>query len=475
MQVHLFTRISRLQTLYPRLSLSSLSPRSPTERSTQCSSRIMARKQELVSIGEKALLAGSFEKAMWAFDSALYLTPGHSDPQLWQRGLACFYGGRCEDGTKQFEADMTENGSDIEEVIWHFLCRCKTSGFQKSKAEGFLPLCTPNTDPAPPPAPMPQVLQLYQGTATVKDVFMAARNPNGSPAKSYNDTNAVAYANFYVGLYYEMQGDLLKAAEYFRAAADLNNPDYIGKLMATHSKLVGKMTSPMQLSPPLQLPSSSDSHPRSDISKIIQGGWQLSHGHLTGSERATKSDVMVKLLKAYDAGIRAFDCGDIYTGVEELYGGLIKALHYRGIRDAEIRIFTKLVPDLDVIHAGNVDGAYVRSVIRRSLNRLGVRTLSLVQFHWWDYHFSGYLAALGALHELVKEGVIENIGLTNFDAEHTREIIEAGIPIVSTQVHYQADIPYSGKLSREKTFTNFTFLEPLAKVFSVKWSLLTDL
>ena len=395
---------------------------------------MMSRKQDLISIGEKALLGGSFEKAMWAFDSALYLTPGHKDPQLWQRGLACFYSGRCDEGTKQFEADMTENGSDIEEVIWHFLCRCKMSEFRKSQAEGFLPLCTPNSNPAPP-APMPQVLQLYQGTATVEDVFKAAKNPDGSPAKSYNDTNAVAYANFYVGLYYEMQGDILKAAKYLKAAADLNNPDYIGKLMATHSKFVNKMTSPMQLSPPLHLSTSSDSRAgRNGISRIIQGGWQLSHGHLTGSERATKSDVMVKLLKAYDAGIRAFDCGDIYTGVEELYGGLIKALHYRGIRDADIRIFTKLVPDLDVIHSGNVDRAYVRSVVRRSLNRLGVHNLSLVQFHWWDYHFPGYLVALGALYELVKEGVIENIGLTNFDAEHTREIIEAGIPIVSTQV-----------------------------------------
>ena len=395
---------------------------------------MMSRKQYLVSIGEKALLGGSFEKAMWAFDSALYLTPGHKDPQLWQRGLACFYSGHCEEGTKQFEADMTENGSDIEEVIWHFLCRCKMSEFQKSHAEGFLPLCTPNSDSAPP-APMPQVLQLYQGTATVEDVFKAARNPDGSPAKSYNDTNAVGYANFYVGLYYEMQGDILKAAEYLKAAADINNPDYIGKLMATHSTLLSKMTSPIQLSPPLHLSTSSNSRARRNgISRIIQGGWQLSHSHLIGSERATKSDIMVKLLKAYDAGIRAFDCGDIYTGVEELYGGLIKALHYRGIRDADIRIFTKLVPDLDVIHAGSVDRAYVRSVVRRSLNRLGVRNLSLVQFHWWDYHFPGYLAALDALHELVKEGVIDNIGLTNFDAEHTREIIEAGIPIVSIQV-----------------------------------------
>ena len=36
-------------------------------------------------------------------------------------------------------------------------------------------------------------------------------------------------------------------------------------------------------------------------------------------------------------------------------------------------------------------------------------------------------------------------------------------------------IPYSGKLLREKMFTNFAVLGPFLKVFSVKWSLLTNL
>lgn len=78
---------------------------------------MVARKQELVSVGESSLLAGEVEKAAWAFDSSLYLTPGQRDPRMWQRGLACFYGARYEDGRKQFEADMDENGSDIEEVL----------------------------------------------------------------------------------------------------------------------------------------------------------------------------------------------------------------------------------------------------------------------------------------------------------------------------------------------------------------------
>ena len=275
----------------------------------------------------------------------------------------------------------------------------------------------------------------YQGTATVDDVFKASRNPDGSPAKSYNDTNALAYANFYAGLYFEMRGDVVKAAEYLKAAADLENPDYMGKLMVMHFELFSKMVPPPQQIPSfIHLVVSSNSQTGNGIGKIVQGGWQLSQGHLTGSNPLFKSDIVVNLLRAYDAGIRAFDCGDIYTGVEELYGVFIKALCLRGMRDTDVRILTKFVPDLDVIQARQVDKTYVRPVIRRSLNRLGVSRLSLVQFHWWDYDIPGYCAALDALHDLVKEGAIESIGLTNFDAKHTKEVIEAGIPIVSVQV-----------------------------------------
>lgn len=401
----------------------------------------MDRKKELISVGERALLAGAFEKAAWAFDSVLCLTPGRRDANLWQRGLACFYRGRYEEGARQFQEDMSANGSDIEEVVWHFLCRCKMSGFARSQSEGFLPLRTGDPGSPPPPAPMPQVLQLYQGTGTVEDVFKAARNPDGSPASSYNGTNALAYASFYVGLFYEVQGDLVRAAQHFKAAADCQNPDYIGKMMTMHFKLISRKLSPLQCSSQLhlttmQIPQGSSIPSRScTVSRVIQGGWQLSLGHRPNSGCSVKSDVIVELLKSYDAGIWTFDCGDIYTGVEELRGAMFRALKQRS-EGVDVSIFTKLVPDLDVIRMGKVDETYVRSVIRRSLNRLGLDRLSLVQFHWWDYNFPGYLAALHALNGLVKEGLVEHIGLTNFDTEHTREIIEEGLPIVSTQVHW---------------------------------------
>ena len=97
-------------------------------------------------------------------------------------------------------------------------------------------------------------------------------------------------------------------------------------------------------------------------------------------------------------------------------------------------IHTKLVPDLDVIRAGEVDEEYVRGVVRRSLNRLGTSYIDLVQLHWWDYDMSGYLKVAGVLTKMKEEGLVREIGLTNFDCEHTNSFLTAGIPVATTQV-----------------------------------------
>ena len=45
------------------------------------------------------------------------------------------------------------------------------------------------------------------------------------------------------------------------------------------------------------------------------------------------------------------------------------------------------MPDLATLH--EVDRIYVRTIIERSLRRLGMERLDLVQFHWWDYSVPG--------------------------------------------------------------------------------------
>ena len=259
-----------------------------------------------------------------------------------------------------------------------------------------------------------------------EDVIDAAvSRDDSSVVKSYNDTNALAYAQFYIGLYHEMHGEYADARRYLGAAAGLENHDFMGRLMGVHFQLFSR-----------RFPRSLVDGFGSNVQhRLIQGGWQLSRGHSASSCRQDGViPALVCLLAAFDAGVRVFDCGDIYTGVEVLYGYLVKIHRSRGGKDGDIAIHTKFVPDLDAIQSRSVDEKYIQSAMRRCLNRLGVSSVSLVQFHWWDMSVPGYVEALLSLQGLVKKGMIKNVGITNFDTETTKLFVDSGVQLASTQV-----------------------------------------
>jgi aryl-alcohol dehydrogenase-like predicted oxidoreductase len=162
------------------------------------------------------------------------------------------------------------------------------------------------------------------------------------------------------------------------------------------------------------------------ISRILKGGWQLAGGH-GAIDRASALDDMARFV---DAGITTFDCADIYTGVEELIGEYL-----RGRRTGPpIQVHTKYVPDLDTLPT--VTRPAVEAAIDRSLTRLGVERLDLVQFHWWDYRIPRYVEVAGWLDQCRRTGKIAHLGATNFAAARLGELLDAGIPLVSHQVQY---------------------------------------
>ena len=163
--------------------------------------------------------------------------------------------------------------------------------------------------------------------------------------------------------------------------------------------------------------------PGYSISRVIKGGWQLAGGHGAVDEKQAIRDMEAFV----DAGITTFDCADIYTGVEELIGKFVK-------QNNQVQIHTKYVPDLDELRG--ITKAYTQKIIDRSLVRLGVERLDLVQFHWWDYSVPRYVDAALHLVDLQKAGKIRHVGVTNFDGQRLRELINAGIPVVSNQVQY---------------------------------------
>ena len=78
----------------------------------------------------------------------------------------------------------------------------------------------------------------------------------------------------------------------------------------------------------------------------------------------------------------------------------------------------------------------VREGVERSLRRLNVSSIDLLQFHWWTFEHPAYLDAMKELAKLQREGLIKHLGLTNFDTAHLRVLVKHGIPILTNQVSF---------------------------------------
>jgi aryl-alcohol dehydrogenase-like predicted oxidoreductase len=165
------------------------------------------------------------------------------------------------------------------------------------------------------------------------------------------------------------------------------------------------------------------------ISRLLKGGWQLATGH----GAVDTSGAIDDMDRFVDAGITTFDCADIYTGVEALIGDWQKRRRARGTA-TPVQVHTKYVPDLDRLRTHSRED--VARGVERSLARLGVERIDVVQLHWWDYDVPGYVEAAAWLDDLRRAGRIRHVGLTNFDQRHLAEIGAAGIPVVSHQVQY---------------------------------------
>lgn len=168
--------------------------------------------------------------------------------------------------------------------------------------------------------------------------------------------------------------------------------------------------------------------PGYEIPGVIRGGWQLSGDHgPVDRERA-----IADMAKFVDAGLNTVDGADIYTGVEDMYGAFNAQRMAAGL--PRLQVHTKFVPDYADLP--QVDAAYVRRIVTRSLQRLRMDRLDLVQFHWWDYAVPGFVETALSLAALQKEGLIAQLGCTNFDSTHLLAMLDAGVPLVSIQVQY---------------------------------------
>jgi len=157
--------------------------------------------------------------------------------------------------------------------------------------------------------------------------------------------------------------------------------------------------------------------------------WQVAGGHGYIDHELAIADMM----RYHDAGFTTWDLADIYGPAEDLIGQFRNRLSaLKGKEELDrIQALTKWVPQ-----PGRITRSVVNESIERSLHRMRVSSLDLLQFHWWDYNNPYYIDALKYLSELRDQGIIKHIGLTNFDTERMQIMVDSDLPIVSNQVQY---------------------------------------
>ncbi len=163
--------------------------------------------------------------------------------------------------------------------------------------------------------------------------------------------------------------------------------------------------------------------PGFEISRIVTGLWQVADMERSGTTLDPQQGAAA-LAEYAEAGFDTFDMADHYGSAEVITGTLLASGEH-----SSVKAFTKWCPS-----PGPMTAAIVREGVRRSLDRLQISCIDLLQFHWWTFDDPRYLDALLELARLREEGLIAHLGLTNFDTAHLRLLLNEGIPIATNQV-----------------------------------------
>jgi len=147
--------------------------------------------------------------------------------------------------------------------------------------------------------------------------------------------------------------------------------------------------------------------------------------------KAAPDEERLKILDAvYENGCHFWDTADVYQDSEELIGKWFKKTGKR----KDIFLATKCGFVMTSERLVNGEPEYIKQACARSLQRLGVDQIDLYYLHRADPQVP-IEKSVGAMAELVKEGKVKYIGLSEVSASTLRRA-HAVHPIAAVQVEY---------------------------------------
>ena len=162
------------------------------------------------------------------------------------------------------------------------------------------------------------------------------------------------------------------------------------------------------------------------IPKIGFGTWTIGGEGSPDPARDTRS--LAALLSALELGYTHFDTAEGYAAghAEELLG---RAIRSSGLSRSTLLITSKVSPE----HLSYAD---VLGSCSNSLYRLGMDTLDLYLIHWPGRGMD-LADTFRALNQLVKEGRVRHLGVSNFNRNLLEEAVTLSeTPLLTDQVSY---------------------------------------
>jgi lipoprotein NlpI len=177
--------------------------------------------------GELYFRAGHFSASIIDFDRFLELRPDR-EPHHWQRGISYYYAGEFAKGVRQFELHRTVNPQDVENAVWHYLCKARLDGVDAARKALF-----PISGDRRPWATA--VYRMFQGGMSPGDVVTHVGQIGGTDADRRNN---LFYAHLYVGLFHEAAGKSDEARKHIKIAVEkYPSTHYMGDVARVHLEL----------------------------------------------------------------------------------------------------------------------------------------------------------------------------------------------------------------------------------------------
>ncbi len=129
--------------------------------------------------------------------------------------------------------------------------------------------------------------------------------------------------------------------------------------------------------------------------------------------------------RALVAGYRHVDTAEVYENETGVGGGLRRGMRQAGLERDDVFVTTKLWP---LTQERDKTGAEAARSLDESLERLGLEQVDLYLIHA-PFGREQRLEQWQALAEAYEKGKARAIGVSNFNATHIDELIEAGLPV----------------------------------------------